>query len=89
MSSSFSKVCLSSDLRDPFGRQRAGSRFVWLRMPTTSDGGGHTLQGAPEYANSYFSQEESVESSTFRKLLGVIRCLKSMMLLCKGKFVVF
>ena len=52
-------------------------------------GGGLTLQGAPEYAHEYFSQEESVESSTFRELLGVIRCLKSMVLLCEGKFVVF
>ena len=52
-------------------------------------GGGHTLQGAPEYAHEYFSQEESVESSTFRELLGVLRCLKSMVLLCEGKFVVF
>jgi len=65
----FGKVCLASDLRDPFGRQRAGSRFAWRQMPATSDGGGHTLQSAPEYAHEYFSQEESVESSTF--LLGV------------------
>jgi hypothetical protein len=52
-------------------------------------GGGHTLQGAPEYTHEYFSQEEIVESSTFRELLGVLRCLKSIVLLCEGKFVVF
>jgi len=74
MSSFSDKVCLTSDLRDPFGRQRAGSQFAWLRMPVTSHG--HTLQGPPEYAQEYFSQEESVESSSFRELLGVLRCLK-------------
>jgi hypothetical protein len=51
--------------------------------------GGHPLQGAPEYAREYFSQKESVELSTFRELLGVIRCLKSMVLLCVDKLVVF
>jgi hypothetical protein len=51
--------------------------------------GGYTLQGALEYAHEYFSQEESVESSTFQKLLGVLWCLKSMILLREGKFVVF
>ncbi len=50
---------------------------------------GHTLQGAPEYTHEYFSQEERVESSTFRELLGVFRSLKSMVLLCEGKSVVF
>ena len=89
MSSCFGKVCHASGLRDPFGRLRAGSRFGWLRTPATLDGGGHTLQGAPEYAHEYFSQEESVESSTFRELLGVQRCLQAMVLLCEGKFVVF
>ncbi len=89
MSSFSSEVCLASDLRDPFGRQRAGSLFAWPQMPATSYWGGHTVQGAPEYADEYFSQEESVESSTFRELLGVLRCLKSMVLLCEGKFVVF
>ena len=88
MSSFSGKVCLTSDLRDPFGRQRAGSRFAWLRMPSTSNGG-HTLQGAPEYAHEYFSREESVVLSTFRELLEVKRCLKPMVLLYEGKFVVF
>ena len=45
---------------------------------------GHTLQGAPEYAHEYVSQEESVESSTFRELLGVLRCLKAMFRYVKG-----
>ncbi len=35
-------------------------------------------QGLPRLR--YFSQEESVESSTFRELLGVLRCLKSTVL---------
>jgi hypothetical protein len=51
--------------------------------------GGHTMQGAPQYAREYFSEEECVESSTYRELLGVLRCLQSMVGLCEGKFVVF
>ena len=51
--------------------------------------GGHTMQGAPEYAHEYLSEAESVESSTYRELLGVLRCLQYLMHLCAGKFVVF
>ncbi len=51
--------------------------------------GGHTMQGVVEHALEYFSKEESVESSTFRELLGVFRCLQAMISLCQGKFVVF
>jgi hypothetical protein len=51
--------------------------------------GGHTMQGVPEYANEYFSEAESMESSMSRELLGVLRCLQSMVHLCVGKFVVF
>jgi hypothetical protein len=51
--------------------------------------GGHTMQGAPEYAHEYFSEAESVESSTYRELLGVLRCLQPLMHLCADKFVVF
>ena len=47
------------------------------------------MQGALEYAHEYFSEEESVESSTFRELLAVLRCLKSLMHLCAGIFVMF
>jgi hypothetical protein len=47
------------------------------------------MQGAPQYAREYFSEEECVESSTYRELLGVLRCLQSMVGLCEGKFVVF
>ena len=47
------------------------------------------MQGAPVYAHEYFSEAESVESSTYRELLGVLRCLKSLLHLCAGKFVVF
>ncbi len=51
--------------------------------------GGHTMQGVVEHAHEYFFSEESVESSTFRKLLGVFRCLQAMISMCRGKFVVF
>jgi len=51
--------------------------------------GGHTMQGAVEHAHEYFSSEESVESSTFREMLGVFRCLQAMISMCRGKFGVF
>ncbi len=51
--------------------------------------GRHTMQGVVEHAHEYFSSEKSVESSTFRELLGVLRCLQAMINLCRGKFVVF
>jgi hypothetical protein len=51
--------------------------------------GGHTMQGVVEHAHEYFSKEESVESSTFRELLGVFICLQAMISLYQGKFVVF
>ena len=51
--------------------------------------GGHTMQGASEHAYEYFSKEESVESSTYRELLGVFRCLHEMVGSCEGRFVVF
>ena len=47
------------------------------------------MQGAPQYAREYFSEGEGVESSTYRELLGVLRCLQSMVGLCAGKLVVF
>jgi hypothetical protein len=47
------------------------------------------MQDALEYAHEYFSEAESVESSTYRELLDVLRCLQSMMHLCADKFVVF
>ena len=51
--------------------------------------GGHTMQGVTEYAHEYFSAEECATSSTYRELLGVLRCLRAMMHVCAGKFVVF
>ena len=51
--------------------------------------GGHTMEDAPQYAREYFSAEESAQSSTFRELLGVYRCLQAMSHLCAGKLVVF
>ena len=55
------------------------SDFVW---------GGHTLGGPLLMAREYFIWNESVESSTFRELLGVLRCLQALVHLCIGKFVV-
>jgi hypothetical protein len=47
------------------------------------------MQGVNEYANEYFSEEECATSSTYRELLGVLRCLRAMIHVCAGKFVVF
>jgi hypothetical protein len=66
-----------------------GYQSGWLRTPTHSAGGGYNMQGAPHYAREYFSEEECVESSTYREMLGVLTCLQSMVNLCVGKFVVF
>ncbi len=35
--------------------------------------GGQTMEDAPQYAREYFSEEESSQTSTYRKLLGVFR----------------
>ena len=50
---------------------------------------GHTIQGVLEHAREYFSKEENIESSTYRELLGVCRCLQATAVMCTGKFVVF
>ena len=55
------------------------SDFAW---------GGHTLSGPLFTAREYFTLEESIESSSYRELLGVLRCLKSLVHLCRGKLVV-
>ena len=47
------------------------------------------MQGVIEYAHEYFSEEECGTSSTYRELLGVLRCLRAMLHVCAGKFVVF
>ncbi len=47
------------------------------------------MEDAPQYAREYFSEKESSESSTYRELLGVSRCLQAMLHVCEGKFVVF
>ena len=85
-----------------FWRGPARARFVGDIWPPTagisirmaSDAGdfgwgGHTMEDAPQYAREYFSEEESSQSSTNRKLLGVFRCLRAMVHVCEGKFVVF
>ncbi len=47
------------------------------------------MQSVPEYAHEYSTVAESTESSTCRELLGVLRCLQSMVHLCECKLVVF
>ena len=42
------------------------SDFAW---------GSHTMTGPMEIAREYFSEWEAKESSMFRKVLGVCRCL--------------
>jgi len=49
--------------------------------------GGHTLGGPLLTAREYFTWEESVEFSTFREILGVLRCLQALVHLCIGKLV--
>ena len=70
----------------------ASHRGVSVRMASDASDigwGGHTMQGVVEHAPEYFSQEEIAESSTFRELLGVFRCLPTMISLCQWKFDVF
>ncbi len=47
------------------------------------------MQGIIEYAHEYFSEEECGTSSIHRELLGVSRCLRAMLHVCAGVFVVF
>ncbi len=49
---------------------------------------GHTLGGPLITAREYFTWEESVESSTYREILGVLPCLHALVHLCIGKVVV-
>jgi hypothetical protein len=50
--------------------------------------GGHTINDPSFIAHEYFSHWESLQSSTYRDLLGVTRCLQSLVAQCKDKFVV-
>ncbi len=52
------------------------------------DWGGHTLDGNSHIAHEYFAEWEAIQSSTYRELLGVIRCLQSLIEIWKNKFVV-
>ncbi len=64
--------------------------FIGMASDANDSGwGGHTMEDAPRYAREYFSAEESSQSSTYRELLAVFRCLHAMVHLCEGKFVVF
>ena len=47
------------------------------------------MDDASQYAQKYFSEVESSQSSTYRELLGVYRCLQPMVHVCSGNFVVF
>jgi hypothetical protein len=51
--------------------------------------GGHTLEGVIQYAHEYHTEEQAGTSSTYEELIGVLRCLRALMHLCEGKFVVF
>ena len=51
--------------------------------------GGHTLEGVVQYAHEDLTEEEAGTSSTYRELLGVLRCLRAFMHLCEGKLIVF
>jgi hypothetical protein len=42
-----------------------------------------------QYAHEYLTQEVVGTSSTYREVLGVLRCLRALMHLCEEKFVVF
>ena len=55
------------------------SDFTW---------GGHTMGGPLLRAREYFTCKENVQSSTFREILGVLRCLQAFVHTCIGKFVV-
>ncbi len=50
--------------------------------------GGLTLSGVTYVAHEYFSAWKAIQSSTYRDLLGVNRCLQALLDRCKGKFVV-
>ena len=54
------------------------SDFAW---------GGHTITGPMELAREYFSEWEAVQSSSYRELLEVYRCLQSMVHRFEGIFV--
>jgi hypothetical protein len=43
------------------------------------------MQGVIDYAHKYFSAEKCGTSSTYRELLGVLRCLRAMLHACAGK----
>jgi len=51
--------------------------------------GALTLSGQPAVAHEFFSAEEQAESSTYRELLGVYRCLLSLEHRCRDSLVVF
>ena len=47
------------------------------------------LDGSPSFiAHEYLSHWESLQSSTYRELLGLTCCLQSLVAQCKNKFVV-
>ncbi len=46
------------------------------------------MTGPMELAREYFSDREAVQSSTYRELFGVYRCLQSTSHRCEGRFVV-
>ena len=70
-------------------RKRAFKALSLLLVDASDFGwGGHTLGCSTVIAHEYFSEWEAVQSSTYRELLGVTRCLQSLIEICKGKTVV-
>ena len=64
---------------------------VFIRMATDASDfvwGGHTMTRPMEIAWEYFPEWEAIQSSTYRELLGVSRCLRAMVHRCEGRFVV-
>ena len=51
--------------------------------------GALTLSGDAAIAHEYFSPWERLQSSTYRELLGVHRCLQALILRCRDSYVVF
>jgi hypothetical protein len=49
---------------------------------------GHTMTGPMEIASEYFSEWEAVQTSTYRELLGVPRCLQATVRMCEGRLVI-
>jgi len=57
-------------------------------MVLVGGGGSHTDRSDGDRSRKYFAEWEAKESSTFMELLGVCRCLHSMVHKCEGRLVI-